>query len=227
VGPPDEGVVAGYDKKGDVLLGRSYFYDGSKGYYEKPDWYKDCWGLMLIGDRTRTPAKKQILREALEWAVQLARTPTSDELPTADGGRANGLAAYDAWAKALRCDENFPPGDLKVLTFRCNVNASVTLSGAREAHMTAAQFLRNNVAGADEAAKPHVLAAATAYEQEEAILHEALRQAPFCFSPEAERLKIADPDLRSTLAEMVLQAKAMDGEAVGHLEQALKRLSGE
>ena len=33
VGPPDEGIVGGYDKNGEVVLGRSYFCDGSKGYY--------------------------------------------------------------------------------------------------------------------------------------------------------------------------------------------------
>ncbi|GAG49866.1 unnamed protein product, partial [marine sediment metagenome] len=57
VGPPDPGVVAGYDRKGNVLLGRSYFHDGSKGYFQKSDWYKGCSAIILMGAKHQAPRR--------------------------------------------------------------------------------------------------------------------------------------------------------------------------
>ncbi len=222
VGAPDEGIIAGYDHGGDVLLGRSYFYDGSKGYYEQADWYEKCRGLLLIGEKAEPPSKAQILRESLEWAVELARKP---EWERGDGAKyACGLAAYNVWADALTRDEDFPEGDLKVLTFRCQVSTSVTLSGLRDARKAATEFLKHM---ADGAAKGDVLAAAAAYEEEGRILEDALKEAPFCFAPEEQRLRMADPKLRAQLAQAVLAAKEKDRQAIERLEQALLKITAD
>jgi RNA polymerase sigma-70 factor (ECF subfamily) len=223
IGPPDEGIVAGYDRNGEVLLGRSYFCDGSQGYYEKADWFKDCYGLIVVGKKKKSPPRQQILRETLQWAVQLGRTPTSDELPTADGGRATGLAAYDAWAEALKKDEDFPSDDMKILTFRCQVSTSVTLSGLRDARKTAVSFLKA-MAQEGNSARGDIQRAAAAYEEEVAVLEEALTLAPFCWQEE-KLLQMADPKLRARLSEMVLLAKEKDEQAVTALEEALEAMS--
>jgi hypothetical protein len=214
VGPPDLGIVAGYEEGGRVLRGQSYFHDGSQGYYREADWATGCSGLILVGEKKVPPPEAEILRESLRWAIQLARTPHMVER------RTTGLAAYDAWAAALGRDEDFPEGDRKVLTFRCNVHTSVTLSGLCDARRSAAAFLRS-MADVDGAARPDLLAAADAYDEEVRILDEAMHAAPFCFSPEEERLKIADPALRAAQAEAVLTAKEIDARAVEHLERAL------
>ena len=218
VGPPECGIVAGYDRNGDVLMGRSYF-DGSKDYYQEADWYKRCYSLIVLGEKTASPAKHDILLDAVQWAVEFAQTP---EKQRHDGVRyVSGLAAYDAWAEALGRDEDFPPDDLEKLTFRCLVSNGVTLCGLREARMTAASFLRS-MADIDEAARADVLAAAAAYDEELAILNEALRKVPFCESPEEKRLQMGDPGFRRKLVDIVLQAKGKDAQAVEHLGKALQ-----
>jgi hypothetical protein len=208
-----------------VLFGSSYFHDGSKGYYEKEDWVKDCYGILLIGERTDPPPREQVLREALEWAVQLAHAPCCKDLPTAHGEHVNGLASYDVWAEVLRGDEDFPRDDMEKLTFRCLVSNSVTMSGLREARMTAVQFLRS-MADAAGNARAHVLAAAAAFEAEEAIVRETLADAPCAHAPEEERLGFADPKLRNKLADRILSAKERCAEAIEHMEKALRSMSG-
>jgi RNA polymerase sigma-70 factor (ECF subfamily) len=224
VGAPDEGVVAGYDQGGEVLLGRSYFYDDADSYYRKDGWYGGCFGVILIGEKTEAPSRPEILRDALEWAVQLACTPRSEDLPGADGRRATGLAAYNAWVAALGRDEDFPSEDLEELTLRCNIHVSVTLSGLLDARRSAAAFLRRmtDVAGT---AGGELLAAAKAYDDEVRVLDEAISDAPFCFSPEEKRREIVSPALRTRLAHAVRAAKAEDEKAVGHLKRALAALT--
>ena len=84
IGPPECGIVAGYDEEGDVLLGYSYFQDGSlSGYYQKRDWYEETspaggpegrpvGGMaervlfITVGDKRRWPGppKRDVLRSS-------------------------------------------------------------------------------------------------------------------------------------------------------------------
>lgn len=52
IGPPECGIIAGYDKDGDVVYGYSYFQNWeNKGYYEQPDWYEKAeWGAESAAD---------------------------------------------------------------------------------------------------------------------------------------------------------------------------------
>jgi len=215
VGPPEKCVVAGYEEKGDVLLGHSYFHDGSKGYFRKSDWYDDCWGLTLIGDKTEAPGKREILRSSLEWAVELARTPERN-------GYVSGLAAYDAWAAALRRDEDFPEGDPEALKFKCLVHANVVLCVLLDARRSAAAFL-TSMGEADHSELPQ---AARVYHEETSVLEEAMKLSPFEQSPENDRRKLLDAKVRAKLADLVLAAKAEEERALALVERALSRMAG-
>jgi hypothetical protein len=217
--PRMAGVVTGYDLNGNVLLGRSYFHDGSDGYYRKADWYDGCWGLIVIGDKVEAPSKRQILQEAIEWAVELARTPQRD-------ARMSGLAAYDAWAEALKRDEDFPEGNLRVLTGRCHISNAIVLPGLLDARKAAAKFLRS-MAEIENAPTADVLAAAAAYDDEAGVLFEASKLAPICTAPEQKRLEMADPRFRAKLAELIIAAKGHDTQAIGHLSRGLRLLEAE
>ena len=214
---PEAGVVAGYDEAGDVLLGRSFVLGSVGDYYRKSDCYKDVWDTIIIGDKVGAPSRRTILKESLEWAIKLARTP--DMLPD----RACGLAAYDVWANELLNDARFPKDDMKTLTFRCTVSNGVTLYGLCDARGTAALFLKS-MADADRSAKNHVLKAAEAYEALVDLLLPIAREAPLCVYPEPERLKMADAAFRRRFADALLKAKEKDEAAVGHLEAALAAL---
>lgn len=218
VGPPLCGVVAGYEDDGNILVGRSYFYDGSAGYYRKADWYEGCHGLILIGEKHDPPPRRDVLRDALRWALSLAHRPKRE-------GRVSGLAAYSAWADALNRDEEFPSEEMDILTFQCHVSTSVTLTGLCDARRSAAGFLRT-MADVDNACADPVRAAADAYQKEAHLLEDAIKLAPFSWATEGRRLATADLSLRRKLGAMIMDARELDLQAVSQLESAHDHVRG-
>jgi len=231
VGPPECCVITGYDKHGDVLHGWSY-YQGVSAYYQgntecyftKDKWYENCYGLIVIGQKKPKPPLRQTLQNTLEWAIRLARTPEFLLFPEGNPERfTSGLAAYDAMAEALLRDEDFPAGNLDVLTSRCVPISNDGIPLTSEKRKSATRFL-NDIAnkgfpGADQLRK-----AAKAYEQETQILDRTATMAPYTYAPEEERLKLADPKRRRQISRLVLQAKLHEETAVRHLETALEEL---
>jgi hypothetical protein len=123
----------------------------------------------------------------------------------------------------LKKDEDFPKGNLEVLTFRCLVNSNVTFCGLLDAHKAAADFL-NNMAHTDKTATENILAAVDVYNEEVSILESMINSIPYSWQPEKERLKMADPKLRRNIAELIIEAKFKDEQAVENLERALEKL---
>lgn len=219
IGPPLCGVVAGYEDDGEVLLGRSYFHDGSGGYYRKDNWYEGCHGLILIGEKHDPPTRRDVLRDALRWALSLAHRPKRE-------GRVSGLAAYSAWADALNRDEEFPSEELDILTFQCHVSTSVTLAGLRDARRSAAGFLRA-MADADGACAAGLRTAADAYEKQAHLLEDAIKLAPFSWATEGRRMATTDLRLRRKLGAMITDAREFELRAMSELEAAHDHLRGE
>lgn len=222
IGPPEVGIVTGFDQNGDILLGRSFFHE-SREYYRKSDWYKDCHSLLLIGARTQAPSPREVLRDALTGAVDLARTPQRD---WPGPQRVLGLAAYDAWAAALLRDEDFPAGDRQILTFKCTVNKGVTLCGLIDSRRAAGRFLRG-MAGPERRVEAELHAAADQYDAEVGILTEAAEPIPLCTDPPEARLRMADRGVRENLARSILLAKARDEAAIAEIEKAVKVIGGQ
>lgn len=226
IGPPDEGVVTGYDKNGQVLIGRSYFHDNTNGYYEKDDWYDACLGLILIGEKKETPAKQHIYLEALRWAVQLAKEPEVRVLVKNDNKHMNGFAAFDAWLDALKNDAYFPRDDMDELTLSCLIHNNVTLSGLFDSRRAAVAFLRSMN---DEfpTGKDNLSEAVDAYEKELGFLHDGLESVPFAFQSEEQRLQMTEPEMRSNLSALIRKSKEKEIEAISHIEHALEKIEKE
>ncbi len=242
VGPPEASIIAGYDKGGDVLYGRSYFQGEpghndsdytieTSGYFRTDDWYPHCSGLILIGERKEQPSPRQVLHDTLEWAIALARV---SERPCFLGRDPNesenhpssypkwlysGLAAYDQMAAELERDADFPSDNIDLLMFRLYAiaNDGIFLMGCKRA--AAARFCDSQAAlglpGAETLRK-----AADLYRNEAEVWEQARKITPWSGSPPEEILKIADPKLRRKLAVLVREAKTIEEQAVTHLEQA-------
>ena len=98
----------GFLEGGEVLIGWSYFQADPSACFRTDAWFDQCEGLILIGDKKAAPPPDQVLRGALEWAIELARTAEIDR-HDAGGARIerrllSGFAALDAFAEALRGD---------------------------------------------------------------------------------------------------------------------------
>jgi len=248
VGPPEVCVVAGYDKGGEVLYGRSYFQeqergsDGNdlfageewydslqpatyKGYFRSDDWYGNIYGLTLIGERNDKPSPRQALKDSLEWAVSLARVPRRGLLWPSEGASFcySGLAAYDIMAESVLRDADFPPGDLEALTYKTYALAndgSYLMMGKRAA---AAAFLEE-MAGEAGAAVEHLHRAADLYRGQMGVWEKAAALVPWSGAPAKRRLKLAERGLREQFSAQVRRAKALEEQAVALLEAALAKL---
>ena len=213
VGPPECCVIAGYAEQGDVLLGRSYFYKDSQGYFRQAEWYEKCFGLIEIGQKIAAPLRAQIIRDTLEWAVELANTPDMNQ-------RATGFAAYEVWAAALERDEDFPADDMDTLTLRCMASTNDGFCYLADMRRAASRFLRS-IAGECGAAGEKLSAAVSCYEEEAHLLYDGWKMSPHSFAPEDERRKIADRALRLKLARLVREAGKNNRAAIEHLRAAL------
>lgn len=220
IGPPECGIVAGYDRGGEVLYGYSYFQDPSlPGYYEKDGWFetmeRGCpYGLILIGEKKSRPPEREILISTLAWAIDLARTTPRPGLPA----HAAGLAAYDAWAAGIEVDEDYPAGNAEVLSTRVMVHGDQTVM--LEERRNAARYLHSVAQVAPEAAE-HLNAAAALYVE--------VAETPGIWlwghnmGPEVQRA-LTDPRMRRGIARQIRVAREKEARAVEHLEKALAAL---
>ena len=216
VGPPECCVIAGYAQEGEVLLGRSYFYQDSRGYFRKDDWYKECFGLIEIGEKLDPPPRPEILRRTLEWAVELAQKPEMN-------GRATGFTAYERWADALEQDEDFPEDDLEILGLRCMATVNDGFGYLADLRHSAGEFLKS-IAGECGEAAAELKAAADACKAESELHCRGMKIGPTSFAPDEEKRRIADLALRCDMARLVREAGVKYREAIGHIGQALERM---
>jgi hypothetical protein len=238
VGPPEASIVAGYDEGGDMLIGWSFFQDPHAeheppalseppGYFRQRDWFKNTVALLVIGDQVEKPSLKETCRDALQWMLQVTRTPMvrpEPDAPEEYRHRHNGLAAYEAWAEHLTRDEEWPAGDESVLRAHHHIHndAVGTLAEARwYGSVFLAQVVEGFEAGPGRRGRQaEILHAAACYAAEHDLMWEIWELAGGIGNREAYRA-MADPGVRSAMAGVVRQARDMDARAADHIERAL------
>jgi len=221
IGPPEPGLVAGYDEDGAVLYGWSYYQGRRDCYYESNDWFETMdksggVGLLIVGDRQPArPTDQEILAVSLRWALDLERTARRPNLPD----HLCGLAAYDGWADALEVDADYPRDDVGTMDTRVFIHGDQCMM-VEERH-EAARFLRRIKAAAPQAAD-HLEAAAVLYDQVGDLVGPLW---PWPIDPGLGAMQaLADADTRRTLAGHVRSAREREAAAAGHLERALMEL---
>ena len=103
VGAVDMTLLTGYESGGDIILGRSLLQglgtdnSGEYGYFRLPDWEREVLAVVGIGEERKTEWEKHPCFIAIGNCLKCARSYT-------EGTRHYGLAAYDAWERALLDD---------------------------------------------------------------------------------------------------------------------------
>jgi hypothetical protein len=220
IGPPEPGLVAGYDEGGEVLYGWSYFQDQRERYYELRDWFEtmDKSGevaLLIVGQNGQPrPSEREVLVSTLQWALDLARTAERPNLPE----HLSGLAAYDGWADGLEVDADYPADDRETMFWRVVIHGDqcVMLDERHEA----ARFLRRMKVVVPPQAAAHMEEAATLYDR---VADLGAPLWPWPIDPKAGAMQaLADPGTRRGLAAHVRAARALEEEAVACLERAVE-----
>jgi hypothetical protein len=233
IGPPEAGLITGYDEGGDVILGWNFFQNidpgiekDPSGYYRKSVWKKDVLSLLIIGEKKMRPSLKETYRAALGFGLKVTRTPMVRPAPDAPEWyqhRHNGLAAYTAWAEHLQKDDDFPAGDEAVLQQRHQVHNDA-VGAAAEARWYNSQFLIGMTLGGDElihrGAIEDLYHAAALYAGEHGLMWELWDLAGGISNPEAWK-QFADPAVRRKMVPIILEAQRKDVEAIDHLERVL------
>ena len=172
VGPPEAGLVTGYDRGGDVVIGWSYFQgmpeSGGRvalepsGYYRKENWYEDAeshsgYAAILIGEKGPRPDAREVFVSSLEWALDLEVTSSRAGMPD----HVSGLAAYEAWAAGMEVDADYPAPNRQVMATRVMVHGDQATM--LEERKNAARYLRRGIPLLPDAAEA-LKAAAAHYE---------------------------------------------------------------
>lgn len=220
---------------GEVLYGRSYFqlFGGDfetmeSGCFRVENWYRRCSGLIVPGEKSRTPDRRAVLRDALAWGLDLARGPRIEAAisPRRDGEKwlYSGLAAYDPLAEEfLREREEYTATDLEGLWPAVELTMFdgiwLLLTTREHAATFLSEFARDGAPGGEQLAQ-----AAEAYSQEAAVCRSATEYLPL--QPSEQCFDLAKPEVRRELRRIVLAAKDLEEQAISHLEQALALQEG-
>lgn len=222
IGPPEIGIVSGYEADGEVLYGYSYFQDPSiKGYYRKEKWWEktkdnDPRGAIIIGDRAKPPSRLQILTSTLAFAVDLARKPAWPGIKD----HSNGLAAYEDWAKGIEDDADFPPDKPDKLAWRLMIHGDQCVMLDERKH--AAKFLRSMTKVAPSIAGD-LNAAADLYDAAFGQMSSVWPWADGDMGPQRAKA-LAEHNTRVGIAAGVRRARKHEEKAVEHMARAVAKL---
>ena len=234
IGPPEPCIIAGYDENGDVLIGWNFFQDmppfnagvslEPNGYFRKRDWYKDTWGIVLVGDRIERPPKEERFRSALEWALHVMRTPSVYD-PTINDSEAwrdrhSGHAAYDAWARHLLKDEYFANPDINVLFERFSVHDD-SVGTVAEARWYASLFMHQATTALPQAASK-LNEAACNFAREHELMWQVWNEVGGIGRDEKRARELAKPEVRRRIATLIHEARDHDIAGADAIEAALK-----
>jgi hypothetical protein len=213
---PEECLVAGYRESGKTLLVQSFF-ERSEGYLEVSGWYDEprFLGLHLLSKTGERKSARQNLIEALQTAVEMAALPEA-------GGRAAGLAAYDAWADDMLDDSTFAGQDasqLEGVTPAISDNGIIVLC-ARD---VAADYLTSVQDQVSSQAREHLLAAAALHRRESETMGAAHDQMPWGpFRHGDALLERVSRKNRAYLAQVIRECRDCYAQAMDHIALALQ-----
>jgi len=221
VGPPEAGIITGYRDGGETLLGWSLFqWDettfSEEGYYTDNKWWDapDFFGMMALGDITQPRfSVKQIVRNAVT-ALEGRQ----------EGKHAKGVAAYDAWEKALLSAEERDfaviPDWNQSIAMMCQGDATDCLiDGRKNAHLFFKRLAEENPN------QPLYLIIAELFGMVAAVVHTKIYPALGGFErgPEQEKA-LAKPETRNQIVEYIHEMKAADGKALVLMKELLSVL---
>ncbi len=222
VGPPEECLITGFDKDGDVLIGWSFFQKMKEfladlefeagGYFRKSNWYGNIPVLFVLGDRKERADVKTVYRRALAWGGQVLETAS------VRGGIPAGIAAYQAWIDTIGDDSQFTGKKVKDLVMQYDVHHS-NVGLLAESRFYAFLFL--------------------SMIQKETSLSKKLDDAAGCFNGVHDVMwkiwnavgglgvnptkakRFAQPEVRGKVVELLKEARESDKKALAYMKAAL------
>jgi AraC-like DNA-binding protein len=214
IGPPEACIVTGYRDDGDTLLGWNFFQENPEfakdvrldesGYFICGSWWENpnTIGLMSVGEES---GPGTALREILQNAAALLDKERI-------GNYAGGQAAFDAWAKALSDESQFPKNAVLPLLFErlmCQ-NDAMTMIGEGRSY---AAFFMEWVGEQHEELKNECRKAAGLFREEFSAIAKMSELLDGWLQGEQQARKLAEPDVREKIVKLIMAAKQYDAGA--------------
>lgn len=227
-GPPEPGIISGYDEDGAVIVGWDYFqgedqvkadprvsFDDS-GRYVKRDWVGDLEGIILVTGRAPRPEPRGQYREALARDLRQMMIPGTEDQPL-------GFAAYHAWARDLLDDAWYAGADEARLKERHGMQHAV-VGEVAERRAYGASFLRQAAEALPEAAGD-LSKASECFDLMHDLCWRAWQTSGETHLPDAAAATgLASRATRQELASIVLMHRDLDLRAARHIGRALLAL---
>ena len=233
IGPPEACLITGYQENGRKLLGWNCFQENQEfaknvtfhetGYFITDGWWENdmTMALMSVGEYQEKPLNpKEVLRNGID-VLQKEKVIYKQNGRTREF--AGGQRAYEAWAKAVGDDKEFPQGAILPILYErimCQGDAQAMVGEGRS---YAACFLeavgkRNaSVAeGCKEAARYFRLAAECIFQMNEPMggfMHD-----------EATTRKFAEPEVRKQIVPLIYKAQEYEAKACELCKEILVKL---
>ena len=223
IGPPEECIITGYRDGGNTLLGWNFFQDNimfnggvafdESGYFITDKWWENPYtsAVMALGEAMQGRfLPKTVLSNAIE--VMTGRV---------NGSYAKGIAAYDAWAKAILSDSEFSENSVMPIMaerLMCHGDAMDCIADGR---YNAASYIKSLALPAHQELLNE---AAVLFEKVSATFWKMTKVLGGVERGETEMRMFAKPEVRKQLAEIVYEAKAADETALNIIKKLVEVL---
>lgn len=239
IGPPEAGIITGYEEDGAALLGWSFFQETPpfnqgveitpEGYFRQRGWFTGEQSLLIVGERGPIPDQATMTLHALRRGVEILRPhhaistgrldPEAHAHAPLHHRTATGLAAYDAWAAALR--EDIRTQDETLLRKHHEIH-DFAVGAIAEQRWYLALWLAASYERVHWRMSEPLLRAASCFSAEHALMWQAWDLVGGNGHPQAWQ-RFADPVTRRELAVVVMASREKAAEGLHWLEDALEK----
>lgn len=230
IGPSEACIVAGYREGGRILLGWNYFQENPEfaasstvepsGYFSTSAWWENpaTTTLLAIGEERGAPMGD---RDILSNALAVLRR---DRVGPYAGGR----EAFDAWARDLSDEGQFPQGAPLPLLFERLMCENDALAMIGEGRYQAAAYMDAVAARLEEGKSPaagNLAARARAigvlFRKEYELTHGMAEASGGWLGGEDCARRLADPATRAVIVPLIRKARDLDEAAAKGIEELL------
>ena len=228
VGPPEYCLISGYECEGEKLIGRSFYYNGTRDYFEVDDWYDSdrTWGIIVLTEKTEKLSEAQIIKNMLAWAIKLYE---ESEFRHVVSGKLYkcGFAAYDDIINEFRNDSNFPENNPELLRTRCMTFGNDTVHNIAAKRKEASDFFLTYLSSdesskiiekrkeysdysffvTDNSLKKDAEALGQALKKVSKCWQKVSNHMPFSYSTQNDQLALCDNKLREKFVKHIEEAK--------------------
>ena len=235
IGPPEACLITGYQESGQKLLGWNCFQDNQEfarnvsihpsGYFITDGWWEneETRAVMSVGEYQEGPLNQV---EVLKNGIDIL---TKEKVCFCENGRnaeyAGGQRAYEAWAKAVGDDKEFPQGAILPILYErimCQGDAQVMVGEGRSYAACFMEWIGRTNPSVEESCNQ----AAGYFRKAAECTFQMNKPKGGFMQDEAATRKFAEPEVRKQIVPLINKAREYEAKACELCKEILAKLQG-